>query len=698
MRAYHNTAVLKFYDDTTGSAGVGLPVTVRLNSNQALASLFDLDEAPTANPLTTDSDGNYEFKVADGIYDVITNEGLPTEIRLNKVQIVDEALLQGVDRLFPPTLDYAINDNTLDPLGDEALNVKEYSMGNGGGAMWDTITGVGTANGIDRVAHNTLDLTLVLRVKSSLDVAQYGSIGDGTTDNTAVITRAFIHSAENNIELTVSQGAHVCLDVPPVDNLVLTGLGGALKLKDGSETEKACISYNSATELNNIVIQGIRFNGNRAGQTGAIDRQGVINIVGAVKNLRVINNIFRDTYYHCLRYDGRIGAGLINGENHVITGNTFDDCQGNAVIWFNTDNVSFGNNVFNKIGNNGGSGAGFAGQAIRVLGSRTVSITGNSASYLADSGIYCTDCESGTITGNTIRDAAKTGLKWQDGCKRVVISSNTVIDVGAQGINVWASSGEDPCEEAVISSNVVYRTGYDGTTFTQNVLTSACGIYCENTSKVTITGNTVTTAGNNSNASVGSGIRVIENGNFTNITGNTVSLSAHHGIEVTNIDRIMISDNMTFNNGKSEVGINNGIFVNAGASAIDFASIQGNHCFDNQVTKTQDSGIRLAGSNWGEIAVANNMILTSEHVTAGIIDSSTNSSISYSNNRERGFSAVSRELMQSCTFQESFKLPELTAAPSDVQDGQVVYADGTTWNPGSGEGFYGRENNLWVKW
>ena len=37
------------------------------------------------------------------------------------------------------------------------------------------------------------------------------------------------------------------------------------------------------------------------------------------------------------------------------------------------------------------------------------------------------------------------------------------------------------------------------------------------------------------------------------------------------------------------------------------------------------------------------------------------------------------------------------AEPSRAQDGDIVYADGTAWNPGSGEGFYGRENGAWVK-
>ena len=36
-------------------------------------------------------------------------------------------------------------------------------------------------------------------------------------------------------------------------------------------------------------------------------------------------------------------------------------------------------------------------------------------------------------------------------------------------------------------------------------------------------------------------------------------------------------------------------------------------------------------------------------------------------------------------------------APTKPQDGDVVYADGTSWNPGGGVGMYARINGAWVK-
>lgn len=42
-------------------------------------------------------------------------------------------------------------------------------------------------------------------------------------------------------------------------------------------------------------------------------------------------------------------------------------------------------------------------------------------------------------------------------------------------------------------------------------------------------------------------------------------------------------------------------------------------------------------------------------------------------------------------------LPISEAAPAAAQDGDIVYADGVTWNPGDGVGFYGREAGSWKK-
>ncbi len=40
-------------------------------------------------------------------------------------------------------------------------------------------------------------------------------------------------------------------------------------------------------------------------------------------------------------------------------------------------------------------------------------------------------------------------------------------------------------------------------------------------------------------------------------------------------------------------------------------------------------------------------------------------------------------------------LTEWNAVPDKVYDGLIAYADGTNWNPGSGQGFYGYYAAAW---
>lgn len=56
------------------------------------------------------------------------------------------------------------------------------------------------------------------------------------------------------------------------------------------------------------------------------------------------------------------------------------------------------------------------------------------------------------------------------------------------------------------------------------------------------------------------------------------------------------------------------------------------------------------------------------------------------------------ELARTSTFADAIELPYLNAPPSKTNPGMIVNADGTNWNPGSGQGTYRRNlaNNAWV--
>ncbi len=48
------------------------------------------------------------------------------------------------------------------------------------------------------------------------------------------------------------------------------------------------------------------------------------------------------------------------------------------------------------------------------------------------------------------------------------------------------------------------------------------------------------------------------------------------------------------------------------------------------------------------------------------------------------------------TSSQTTTLLVLTAAPAKPQIGQVVFADGSNWNPGSGRGLYYYDSGGWV--
>ena len=45
---------------------------------------------------------------------------------------------------------------------------------------------------------------------------------------------------------------------------------------------------------------------------------------------------------------------------------------------------------------------------------------------------------------------------------------------------------------------------------------------------------------------------------------------------------------------------------------------------------------------------------------------------------------------------QTITLPVLTVEPTKKQTGQIVFADGTSWNPGSGRGLYYYDTNAWT--
>ncbi len=55
------------------------------------------------------------------------------------------------------------------------------------------------------------------------------------------------------------------------------------------------------------------------------------------------------------------------------------------------------------------------------------------------------------------------------------------------------------------------------------------------------------------------------------------------------------------------------------------------------------------------------------------------------------FQAIQNAIMQLAAGH----LDMVNAVPAKPRDGDIRFADGTNWNPGSGKGFYGYYNSAW---
>ncbi len=91
MRTYNNSIVIKFDTTATGNAGAGKPVTVYEAGTVTKAELFNSAEQAITNPVNADNEGNYSFKVANGIYDIVIDQGLPTQVKIENELITDAA-------------------------------------------------------------------------------------------------------------------------------------------------------------------------------------------------------------------------------------------------------------------------------------------------------------------------------------------------------------------------------------------------------------------------------------------------------------------------------------------------------------------------------------------------------------------------------------------------------------------------------
>jgi len=89
MVRYNGSAINKFITKSTGTAGAGTLITIKVTGVGSLATLYNNVGAPLSNPVAADSNGNFFFYVDPGHYDLVFNAGMPSEVTIFDEPIVD---------------------------------------------------------------------------------------------------------------------------------------------------------------------------------------------------------------------------------------------------------------------------------------------------------------------------------------------------------------------------------------------------------------------------------------------------------------------------------------------------------------------------------------------------------------------------------------------------------------------------------
>lgn len=247
MKAYHNTAGLKFDDPTTGNAASGALITVRINSTQSVASIFDVDDVAIGNPLTADSNGNYAFKAADNIYDIIISEGTANEEKLIKVEIAEipaaPIIINDLSQSYWFDTYALMRDSAILFPDNKTIKTREYESGMGGGAEYNKITGTGTANGYKITASTLTNSSFVLNVTYTTAVRQWGANSSGSI---AFITGAIQAALDSEASVITFNGE----DSPTIDPIYVRQSYKRLELNGWSPKSASTVGLTTWALIN----------------------------------------------------------------------------------------------------------------------------------------------------------------------------------------------------------------------------------------------------------------------------------------------------------------------------------------------------------------------------------------------------------------------------------------------------------------
>lgn len=216
MNTYNNSVVVKFDTKVNGNAGVLAPVTVYLTGTETKANLFSPTGAGIDNPVFTNSTGNYTFDIEDGFYDIVINEDLLSEVRLENQQIATVVPVDAITGHYD-TLQDAISSPII--VGQIITTTGYHTVNDGGAGQYIVVPqNTGTDDGgsyLDMVNGNQLELV----IETPLNPKQWGAV-DAGGNSTPFSTQAIQAALNTGLNIELPHGTFL------LDNELLINTAG----------------------------------------------------------------------------------------------------------------------------------------------------------------------------------------------------------------------------------------------------------------------------------------------------------------------------------------------------------------------------------------------------------------------------------------------------------------------------------------
>ena len=396
------------------------------------------------------------------------------------------------------------------------------------GAFNDSSSVVGERAGSGRF--NAIALRNYIGQPATINVRQFGAVGDGVADDTFAIQAAIDSLSAYGGGVAVPPGVYrITAGIKMRPNIVLQGNGGATIIQGNAANLSSMIEC-STYVATNAVITGLTIDGNRANNTGSnltylissfqagtqvinctLTNAPGMGVLLEGANAIVANNIFLSLFSTGVLLRGPtgntsmsarisnnkfsfVGYSAINAvwaDYNVITGNAISSVSlvhhvttvGTAVTW--VSGAQFTGLLAGMFMRIAGSGGGeFQIQSIQSATALTLAMApGAQTNVAANSGqadlIGIDSCSYNIISENSLEGGMSGGIVLSNGAGSVgmistIIADNSVIAVGNFGIGIQSNAGANVIDSTIIKGNTAINCGVGGAA---NQVNSSNGIW-----------------------------------------------------------------------------------------------------------------------------------------------------------------------------------------------------------------------------